>query len=166
MVRVVCRVSRLQVGVRTYIALVSVYPTKSLPLPARPQRGATAEWSSGSGAEMQLGASSAGRGRSGAQRERGAAAAGRRCTCARLKRGAAAAGRRCSGVGMRWGGNAARHGCGWLLLQRGGPSDPHSSVPLSAALRRERGRENEVSLPNPPGRPLSLSLSHLLVLPN
>ena len=59
-------------------------------------------------------------------------------------------------------------------MLRGGPSPPHSSVPLSAALRRERDRENEGSLrypifvlspspsvpltPLPPTSPNSLSL--------
>ena len=68
----------------------------------------------------------------------------------RLRRGAAASGRRCSGAGMLLGADAAGRRCGcWLLLQRGGPSAPHSSVPLSAALRKETDGENQGSLPNP-----------------
>ena len=68
----------------------------------------------------------------------------------RLHRGAAASGRRCSGAGMLLGADAAGRRCGcWLLLQRGGPSAPHSSVPLSAALRKETDGENQGSLPNP-----------------
>jgi hypothetical protein len=117
---------------------------------ARRQRVPAAAGRSGSGAEMQRGRDAAGvapAGRSGSGLEMllGAAAAGRDRSGARLKRPAAIAGWGCGGEGMR----------------RGGPSPPHSNVPLSAGLRRKRGRENKGSLPYPPFPPLSLSLSHL-----
>ena len=144
---------------------------------ARPQRVATEAGRGQSGLRPKRG-----RGQSGARRQRGGAAAGQRCIgaemqLARPQRGAAAAGQRCCWARPQWGAVASgrsRSGAqpkrgadtaGWVCggegMRRGGPSPPHSSVPLSAALRRKRVRENKGSLPYPPFRPLSLSLSHL-----
>ena len=86
--------------------------------PLTRQRGASAAVRSSRGAEIQLSAAAVGHGHSVAPLQRGG-----------VLRGADAAG--------------CRSGC-WLLLRRG--SAPHSSVSLSACLRRDRDGENQGSL--------------------